>query len=94
MKAKYLNADQKRTLASRIATVGRSLSCRPTPEPPAAVVKARQVIDAWEAKQDAQYEKDRAAINKDTDYAREKLYFGTPEEALQAVKDLEAKYGV
>ena len=65
----------------------------PDPEKPPEVVAAEILIQKWEKKSSAEYDKVAATFRKLRDEARRAIYFSTPEEALEIVEALAKKYG-
>jgi hypothetical protein len=91
MQARYLRSRleaAQRTHNQAIWELGKE-------KPPAAVLKARNIVDAWTQKtykkqQDAQSKaKDR--LKRDVDKALQTMLFGEPAAALKAVEFIEQK---
>ena len=57
---------------------------------PAAVTKARQVVDAWKTKQNKILEVQKARINAQQQEILELIAFGEPEKALVLLKRMAA----
>lgn len=88
-----MNREQLKHLHERLSKARQSLSpyrIVDQEKPPAAVVRARKVVKAWEARR---IKKREAIMKKITAAAREveeAIFFGDPVKALAALKKFEA----
>ena len=94
--AKPLNREQAKHLRARISEIrGRrwtiaEATCATAV--PAAVAKARKLVDAWEKKQNAARRRVQRRVEKRTDAVTALLLFGDPTQALRAVEALEREF--
>ncbi len=82
-----LNREQREHLDSRIDAARYGYDELPTPK---NVIAAQKLVASFEEKKNDHDRKSREAWAKRKRQAREVLVFGTPEDALKAVKALEA----
>ena len=69
---------------------GRYLPTLPSEPEPAKVQAARKIVQAWEEKKKAKRVEEEKKWNAMLGAVREAIYFKPPEDALKAVKELEA----
>ena len=95
VKAAKLTPKQLTYLQSKIAQLegaARSAVYSRTPKVPADVKAAAKVCAAWETKTGIVTQDKRKAVEVAAGKARETLLFASSDEALEAVKALEAEY--
>lgn len=88
-----MNREQKKHLTERLENIGRTVRNRES-KVPAHVQKAYATVEQWEKEQQVAYEKQNRLLMAEIRDIRTMILFGSPDEALTAVINLERKYKI